>query len=139
MSTCVASSRLDQARLRLDRAQAWIAGYVPADERTQVRTEPDRERPERLTPTERESIKLLLDGLEEHWSLSGLTALVYGVPKPQVGLSPDAAPTVELKTAQRALSSLLYTLLVSRDTGPRLPTLLLALGTERIRVLLSAT
>ena len=128
---------LDQARPRLDRAQAWITGFVPAEERTQVREEADIERLERLTPAERESIKLLLDGLDEHWSLPGLTTLVYGVPKLQAGMTLDAPPTPELKAAQRALFSLLYTLLVGRDTGPRLPTLLLALGAERIRTLLS--
>jgi lysyl-tRNA synthetase class 1 len=128
---------LDQARPRLDRAQAWITGYVPSEERTRVRAEPDLERLERLTPAERESIKLLLDGLEEHWSLPGLTSLVYGVPKLQAGLTLDAPPTPDLKTAQRALFSLVYTLLVGRDTGPRLPTLLLALGQERIRALLA--
>ena len=128
---------LDQARPRLDCAQAWIAGYVPADERTQVRHEPDVERLEQLTPAERESIKLLLDGLDDHWSLPELTELVYGVPKLQAGLMLDAPPTQELKTAQRALFSLLYTLLVGRNTGPRLPTLLLALGAGRIRTLLT--
>ena len=128
---------LDQARPRLDRAQTWIANYVPTEDRTQVRSEPDLERLERLTPEERESIKLLLDGLDEHWSLPGLTGLVYGVPKLQAGLGLDAAPTPELKAAQRALFSLLYVLLVGRDTGPRLPTLLLALGAARIRALLT--
>ncbi len=128
---------LDQARPRLDRAQAWVNGYVPAEERTQVRTEPDRERLDRLSPTEREALKLLLDGLGENWSLPGLTSLVYGVPKLQAGLTLDAPASPKLKTAQRALFSLLYTLLVGRDTGPRLPTLLLALGAERIRTLMS--
>lgn len=128
---------LAQARPRLDRAQEWITNYVPAEERTQVRSEPDLGSLERLAATERELIKLLLDGLEEHWSLPGLTALVYGVPKLQAGLTLDAPPTPELKSAQRAWFSLLYTLLVGKDTGPRLPTLLLALGTTRIRSLLS--
>jgi len=128
---------LDQARPRLDRAQAWVTGYVPAEERTHVRTEADRARLEQLSPTEREALKLLLDGLDEHWSLPGLTSLVYGVPKLQAGLELDAPASPELKTAQRALFSLLYLLLVGRDTGPRLPTLLLALGAERIRTLLS--
>ncbi|MFJ9949471.1 lysine--tRNA ligase [Kitasatospora sp. NPDC091207] len=128
---------LDHARPRLDRAQAWVTGYVPTEERTQVRTEPDHARLEQLSPTEREALKLLLDGLGEHWSLPGLTSLVYGIPKLQAGLELDAPATPELKAAQRALFSLLYTLLVGRDTGPRLPTLLLALGAERIRTLLS--
>ena len=128
---------LDQVRPRLDRARAWITGHVPAEERTQVRTDADRERLESLSTADRESIKLLLDGLEENWSLPGLTALVYGVPKVRAGLPLDAPPTPELKAAQRALFSLLYVLLVGRVTGPRLPTLLLALGAERILSLLT--
>lgn len=128
---------LDEARPRLDRAQAWVNGYVAAGERTQVRTAPDRERLEQLAPQQREAIKLLLDGLDEHWSVPGLTTLVYGVPKQQAGLPLDTPATPELKAAQRELFVLLYELLVGRDTGPRLPTLLLALGAERIRTLLT--
>lgn len=128
---------LDQVRPRLDLAQAWITSYVPAEERTRVRADPDRERLERLSPNEAESIKLLLERLDDSWSLRGLTSLVYGVPKLRAGLSMDAPPTPELKSAQRALFALLYELLVGRDTGPRLPTLLLALGPERIRSLLT--
>ncbi|GAA2119285.1 lysine--tRNA ligase [Kitasatospora saccharophila] len=127
---------LEEARPRLDRAQAWTE-TLPAEERTQVRTEPDVERLAALEPGQREALKLLLDGLEEHWSLPGLTSLVYGVPKLQAGLPLDAPATPELKVAQRGLFVLLYELLVGRDTGPRLPTLLLALGPERLRSLLS--
>ena len=43
----------------------------------------------------------------------------------------------ELKAAQRSFFSLLYQLLVGRDTGPRLPTLLLTVGPDRIRKLLA--
>ncbi|CAM5626169.1 hypothetical protein SANTM175S_01583 [Streptomyces antimycoticus] len=111
----------------------------PADQRTRVRDEPDTERLAALGDTERESLRLLLDGLDDHWSLDGLTTLVvYGVPKIQAGLSPDAKPTPELKVAQRSFFALLYTLLVGRDTGPRLPTLLLAVGADRVRKLLAA-
>ena len=46
--------------------------------------------------------------------------------------------TDELKVAQRTFFVLLYRLLVGRDTGPRLPTLLLAIGSERVRTLLGA-
>ncbi|MFJ2778227.1 lysine--tRNA ligase [Kitasatospora sp. NPDC087315] len=128
---------LDEARPRLDRAQAWVSTYVPAEERTQVRTEPDRERLEQLPAAKREALKLLLDGLDRHWSFDGLTSLVYGVPKVQAGLPLDAPASPELKVAQRELFVLLYELLVGRDTGPRLPTLLLALGADRIRTLLT--
>jgi len=79
---------------------------------------------------------MLLDGLDATWSLEGLTTLVYGVPKRMLGLPPDIKPTPELRAAQRSFFALLYRLLVGRDTGPRLPTLLLAIGADRVRELL---
>ncbi|MGP3927294.1 MULTISPECIES: lysine--tRNA ligase [unclassified Streptomyces] len=129
---------LDETRPRLDKAERWITTQVPAESRTRVREEPDTELLASLGEGERESLRLLLDGLDEHWSLDGLTALVYGVPKIQAGLAPDAKPTPELKVAQRSFFALLYRLLVGRDTGPRLPTLLLAVGADRVRKLLGA-
>ncbi|MDG4858974.1 lysine--tRNA ligase [Streptomyces sp. T-3] len=132
---------LDEARPRLDRAEAWINTQVPADQRTVVRDEPDAELLGSLDDQGRESLRLLLEGLDSHWSLDGLTHLVYGVPKVQAGFSADATPKElppEIKGAQRSFFALLYQLLVSRDTGPRLPTLLLAVGADRVRKLLGA-
>ncbi len=129
---------LEEIRPRLDRAQHWIATQVPEDQRTRVRGEPDGELLSALDEDQRASVRLLLDGLEDHWSLDGLTSLVYGVPKIQAGMAPDAKPTPELKVAQRSFFALLYRLLVSRETGPRLPTLLLAIGADRVRKLLGA-
>ncbi|MEV0982612.1 lysine--tRNA ligase [Streptomyces sp. NPDC049915] len=132
---------LDEARPRYDKAEAWINTHVPADQRTIVREEPDAELLKSLDDAGRASLRLLLDGLAEHWSLDGLTHLVYGVPKVQAGFPADATPKElppEIKTAQRSFFALLYHLLVGRDTGPRLPTLLLAVGQERVRRLLGA-
>ncbi|WP_420034971.1 lysine--tRNA ligase [Streptomyces sp. cg28] len=128
-------------RPRLDKAETWITKYVPAESRTIVRTEPDTEALAALDDASRASIRLLLDGLDSHWSLDGLTHLVYGVPKVQAGFPADATPKelpAEIKGAQRTFFALLYDLLVGRDTGPRLPTLLLAVGADRVRKLLSA-
>ena len=130
---------LDEVRPRLDKAEAWINTQVPADQRTVVRHEADTELLKSLDDQGRESLRLLLDGLDSHWSLDGLTHLVYGVPKVQAGFSADATPKElpsEIKVAQRTFFALLYHLLVGRDTGPRLPTLLLAVGQERVRKLL---
>lgn len=127
---------LDETRPRLDKAEYWITTQVPAEQRTIVRDEPDEKLLGSLDEPARTSLRLLLDGLDEHWSLDGLTTLVYGVPKIQAGLAPDAKPTPELKVAQRSFFALLYNLLVGRDTGPRLPTLLLAVGADRVRKLL---
>jgi lysyl-tRNA synthetase class 1 len=128
--------RLDEVRPRLDCAQAWVLTQMAADQRTVVREEPDEELLATLSPTERDSLTMLLDRLDEYWSLDRLTTLVYAIPKLQAGLEMDAEPTPELKAAQRQFFVLLYTLLVGRDTGPRLPTLLLAIGSARVRVLL---
>ncbi|MGW3459207.1 lysine--tRNA ligase [Streptomyces olivaceoviridis] len=130
---------LDEVRPRYDRAEAWINTHVPADQRTIVRDEPDAELLKSLDEASQQSVRLLLDGLADHWSLDGLTHLVYGVPKVQAGFSADATPKelpAEIKTAQRTFFALLYHLLVGRDTGPRLPTLLLAVGQDRVRRLL---
>jgi lysyl-tRNA synthetase class 1 len=129
---------LDEVRPRLDRAQRWVTTRVPVEQRTRVRDEPDVDLLASLDQTERDAVHLLLSGLDEHWSLDGLTTLVYGVPKMQLGLPPDVRPTPELKVAQRRFFALLYHLLVGRDTGPRLPTLLLAIGADRVRKLLGA-
>jgi lysyl-tRNA synthetase class 1 len=129
---------LDEVRPRLDRAQRWITTQVPAEQRTRVRDEPDTALLESLDDGQRESLRLLLEGLDDHWSLEGLTTLVYGVPKVQAGIAPEAKPTPELKVAQRSFFALLYRLLVGSETGPRLPTLLLAVGTDRVRKLLGA-
>jgi len=130
---------LDEVRPRLDKAETWTNTQVPADQRTIVRDEPDHDLLKSLDEASQRSLRLLLDGLAEHWSLDGLSHLVYGVPKVQAGFPADATPKElppEIKTAQRSFFALLYHLLVGRDTGPRLPTLLLAVGQERVRVLL---
>ncbi|MGW7268532.1 lysine--tRNA ligase [Streptomyces sp. NPDC054842] len=132
---------LDEVRPRLDRAEAWINTQVPAEQRTVVREEPDAALLASLDDEGRESLRLLLEGLDDHWSLDGLTHLVYGVPKVRAGFSADATPKElppEIKVAQRTFFALLYHLLVGRDTGPRLPTLLLAVGQDRVRKLLGA-
>ncbi|MFD9878608.1 lysine--tRNA ligase, partial [[Kitasatospora] papulosa] len=99
---------LDEVRPRLDRAENWITTQVPAEARTVVRHEPDKELLGSLDEQGRESLRLLLEGLDSHWSLDGLTTLVYGVPKVLEGLAPDAKPTPELKVAQRSFFALLY-------------------------------
>ena len=129
---------LSEVRPRLDCARAWVLGYAPDEARTTVRDEPDHRMLASLTEQDRHALKLLLDQMAEHWSLDGLTTLLYGIPKLTHGLSVDAPPTSELKVAQRAWFVLLYRLLIGKDTGPRLPTLLLALGRERVRALLGA-
>jgi len=128
---------LDEVRPRLDRARCWAMTQLPAGERTRLLSEPDRRALAGLSPAQRSSLDLLLAGVDQDWSLEGLSRLVYAVPKLQAGLSADAPPTPELKSAQRAFFALVYRLLIGKETGPRLPTLLLAAGQDRIRALLA--
>ncbi|WP_233157977.1 lysine--tRNA ligase [Actinokineospora bangkokensis] len=130
---------LDQVRPRLDLAATWVEQYMPADQHTAVRAEPDRELLAGMDDEQRKMVGLFLDELSRDWTLDGLTDLVYGVPKDMLGLPRDLKkPTPELKAAQRSFFVLLYQLLIGRDTGPRLPTLLLAVGEDRVRALLDA-
>jgi lysyl-tRNA synthetase class 1 len=121
---------------RLDCAREWVRTQMSADDRTRVRDVPDTQLLGTLDDNARAALTMLLDRLDDHWSLDGLTTLVYAIPKLQAGLEMDAKPTPELKAAQRSFFALLYELLVGRDTGPRLPTLLLAIGSARVRQLL---
>jgi lysyl-tRNA synthetase class 1 len=128
---------LDALRPRLDRAARWVTTELPAEQRTEVRAAPDAAALADLDEQQRAAVLALLDGLDAAWSLEGLTTLVYGVPKRMLGLALDVKPTPELRAAQRSFFALLYQLLVGRETGPRLPTLLLAIGADRVRELLS--
>ncbi len=60
-----------------------------------------------------------------------------GVPKLLRGLQLDAPPDEELKQAQRSFFVAIYSLLCNNDTGPRLPTLFLSIGKDRVRALLT--
>jgi lysyl-tRNA synthetase class 1 len=122
---------------RLSKAMAWTRDFVPESDRTTVRTAPDAARLAALSPDEHAWLTHLLDRLPAELDLDTTTALVYGVPKLARGLGLDAPPTDEVKADQKAFFKLLYNLLVDADRGPRLPTLFLALGSERVRGLLT--
>jgi lysyl-tRNA synthetase, class I len=129
---------VEQLEPRLARAMAWTEEFVPADQRTTVRTEPDRVAIEALSSQEREWLSLLLSGLQGDLELDAVTTLVYGVPKLARGMSLDERPTDEVKVDQKEFFRLLYHLLVDAEAGPRLPTLMVALGAGRVRALLGA-
>ncbi|HIY65025.1 MAG TPA: lysine--tRNA ligase [Candidatus Agrococcus pullicola] len=140
-------SSLDELRPRLDRVTEWVATKMPEEEHTVVLDAPDSELLTSLDEQQREALTLLLDGdadrdlprIEDAWTLDGLTHQSYGVPKLQRGLPADAIVKgdKELSAAQRAFFALLYRLLVGGETGPRIPTLLLAIGPARVRELLT--
>ena len=129
---------LDDVRPRLDCASQWVRTQLDPSERTRVRREPNRHLLDSLEPERREALGMLAARLDDDWSLDGLTSLTYGIPKLQAGLDiGEKKLPPEVKKAQRDLFKLLYRLLVDSDTGPRLPTLLLCVGPDRVRHLIT--
>jgi lysyl-tRNA synthetase class 1 len=104
---------------------------------TVVRESLDDVQWQQLTDAMRDAAGILARGLAGAWTLDGLTALVYAVPKLMLGLPADAAPTAEVKAAQREFFRALYRLICGSDTGPRLPTLMLSIGPDRTAALLA--
>ena len=123
---------------RLSKAMQWTAEHVPADERTTVRSSPDAERLASLSEDEELWLRIFLDRLPAEPDLESITSVVYGVPKVARGLGFEDAPTDQVKADQKDFFRLLYHLLVAAERGPRLPTLVLALGPEKVRRLLGA-
>jgi lysyl-tRNA synthetase class 1 len=122
---------------RLDKAMTWTSEYVPTEDRTTVRETPDTDRLSALNEDEELWLRQLLDRMPDDLRLDDTTSLIYGVPKLARGLGLDDAPTDEVKQDQKDFFRLLYNLLVDADRGPRLPTLFLALGAEKVRLLLT--
>jgi len=131
-----AHDSVDDLEPRLSRAISWTAEYVPAEERTTVRETPDTDGLASLSERESAWVSLLLTGLESADDLDTVTALVYGVPKLALGLGVEDPPTDQVKADQKEFFGLLYRLLVDAERGPRLPTLVMALGVDRVRTLL---
>jgi lysyl-tRNA synthetase, class I len=121
---------------RLDCAIHYATELVPEEQRTHVRTAFSIETFDALDERERRGVTLLADGLADNWSLEGLTALIYAVPKQLLGLSADADADAEVKAQQRVFFKAVYRLVCNAETGPRLPTLLLSIGRERAHRLL---
>ena len=133
----IVGAPIEDLEPRLSRAANWIRDFVPASERTTVRTAPDVARLSSLTEDEQLWLAQLLDRLPDSLDLESTTTLVYGVPKLARGLGLDDPPTDEVKADQKAFFRLLYNLLVDADRGPRLPTLFVALGADTVRKLLT--
>jgi lysyl-tRNA synthetase, class I len=127
---------IEQLRPRLDCALAW-ARQLPAGQRTVIRESFDPGQWQQLDDPTREGVGILARGLAGAWTLDGLTTLVYAVPKLMLGQPADAAPTPEVKAAQREFFRALYRLICDADTGPRLPTLMLSIGLDRTTALLA--
>jgi lysyl-tRNA synthetase class 1 len=127
-----------QIEPRLTCAVNWATHYVPEDERTHIRPAFSSEAYAALDETSREGISALVARLDDNWTLAGLTQVVYTIPKILLGLPEEAEPTNEVKLAQRQFFKAVYSLVCASETGPRIPTLFLSLGIQRVKELLTA-
>jgi lysyl-tRNA synthetase, class I len=121
---------------RLECAIHFATRLIPESERTRLRDAFDPVAHAALDEEMRGAVAELSRAMSDDWSIEGLTALVYAIPKRMRGLDPDDAASPEVKQAQRAFFKAVYRLTVGAETGPRLPTLLLSIGPERARELL---
>ncbi len=124
-------------RLRLACARFWIDHFLPDDERLVVKSGFDQETFASFSDQIREAITILANEYESHWSLKELTNLMYNIPKRLLGLPADTKPNEELKQLQHSFFNALYKMLLGREIGPRLPTLFLSIGKEKLGKLLS--
>ena len=134
-ATAAPDDLLAQLEPRLTCAIDYVE-LLPPEQRTTLRADFDDEAWAQLDDATRAGVRTLAAEMGDAWTLDGLTALVYAVPKVTLGLPRDAPPSPELKVAQRTFFKALYQLLCASDTGPRLPTLMLSIGPERTRELL---
>jgi len=116
-------------RQRLVKSQNWIDKFAP-ESKINVRSEPNKDYYKKMTKEEKEQLNKFRNEFEKHWDLEDLTTFVYGIPK-RPEMSED-----EKKTSQRKFFKNVYEMLIDAETGPRLPTFLLALGKERVKGLL---
>ena len=128
----------DNLNPRLGCAVRWAMECLPEDERTQIRNSFDKETYATLDDDVKVCIEILIDRLTPDLPFEELTSLIYGVPKMHLGLCIDDNPSPEVKQFQRRFFVGLYHLICGSDTGPRLPTLFLSIGVDRVISLLKA-
>ena len=109
---------------RLQKAENWLEHYAP-EERVVLRRERNTDYFRTLTPQEQRWVAELYQWLQTFkFGLAEVTEKLYATPK-QAGMTER-----EQKVAQRRFFEILYYLLFSKDTGPRLGTFLAAISPE---------
>jgi len=114
---------------RLEKSSNWINEFMP-ELKVELRKTPNRVYYANLTDEERKSINRLSTEMGNNWDLEKLTRLVYDIPK-----KPEFSDA-EKRIAQRSFFKNVYRMLIDQDTGPRLPTFLIALGKEKSKHLI---
>jgi lysyl-tRNA synthetase class 1 len=120
----------EMLKIRLEKSQNWVEKFVP-EMKIKVRETPNANYFKKLSKEEKEQVNKLKKKIKNNWTMKKLTVLVYEIPK-----KPNMSEE-DKKSAQRNFFKNIYQILIDKDTGPRLPTFLLALGDKRVEKLLS--
>ncbi len=122
----------DNLKIRLEKSENWVKKFVP-ELHIKVREKPNKKYFKSLSKEEQSEIIKLRTNINKNWDLKKLTSLVYEIPKKQ------DIEEKENKKRQRRFFKNMYQMLINNDTGPRLPTFLLALGKEKVKKLLKSS
>ena len=114
---------------RLKKTQVWVEKFNP-EMKIRVREKVNKSYFKKLNKEEKEQIIELREKMNDSWDINKLTSLVYEIPK-KPGMDEE-----KKKISQRNFFKNVYQMLMNADTGPRLPTFLLALGNKRVEQLL---
>lgn len=118
---------------RLIKAKSWLEEYNP-EEIIKLRDVVNKEYADTISEDAKNFVRklhsFLLDVDTKTLSIEKLEEVVYHIPRV------DTLPPSELKKAQRAFFKDIYNLLISKDTGPRLPTFIWAVDKKRLLNLL---
>jgi len=97
--------------------------------KVELRKTPNAEYYNKLNNSEKAQVNKFFLEIESNWGKEQLTNFIYAIAKDEK-LSDD-----ENKKRQREFFKHIYYMLVDKDTGPRLPTLLLAIGLGKVKQL----
>lgn len=117
---------------RLSKVIHWAEKYSP-ESIISINNEPNTEYFEQMDKSQKESIIKFINGINDGMSEDEIMQIIYNIPK----TSPDEEITPELKAKQKAIFKDLYNLIISSDRGPSLSTLVKAVGTDKVRGLIS--
>lgn len=116
---------------RLSKVIHWAEKYSP-ESIININKEPNVEYINQMSDGEKARIFGFIDTINDEMSEEEIMQIIYNIPKS----SPDEEVTPELKAKQKAVFRDLYNLIISNDRGPALSTLVKAVGTEKVKILL---
>lgn len=103
-----------------------------------VQDEFDHDYYEGISEVNRVGLALLVSGIDEHRNtVAELELFIYSIPRLINEIPMDAPKSDELKVAQSAFFKDVYQLILGKDRGPRLSTLLSTLDTNKLESLVS--